>query len=114
MAVKRIVVFPQGVSVSLSLSYILWVDVPSANQAYYESSGAISAWPGAASSENAAIAAGQVAEKAGSFAYDRDTPKAELRQHLEERWARFNAKIQNETPLEINGAVWDGINWTIL
>ena len=61
MAAKLIIILDKN-SQSGLFRCALWADVPASRQSFYANPSAQSIWTGASAGENAAIAAGQVAE----------------------------------------------------
>lgn len=93
------------------LRYALWAAVPAGREAFYARLGAVSAWTGASAPENAAIAAGQVAEFTDVLGKDGNA--AALMAALEARWADYQAEITARNPWNRYGSFWDGTSWTV-
>lgn len=80
------------------VKFLLWATVPAALQSQFAVPGKASEWAFATVEENAAIAAGEVAELAGSMSRGVKSD-AEVRTALEARWVTFNADVQDADAL---------------
>lgn len=100
----------------LAFNYALWADVPAARQPFYANPSAKSAWTGASTQENAAIASGAILESVG--AYQDRTPRAtetiaDVRAALQAAWAAFQDQVTNaDVKWSRYGTSWDGTSWT--
>lgn len=98
---------------SIVQNYVLWADVPTARQPFYASPGAVSAWKGASGPDNAAIAAGEVAERVGARTWASGTSNATMQSDLQAIWTAYNTEIQNNNPWVRYGKFMDTSNgWT--
>ena len=92
------------------VTYLLWASVPLALQAQFARPGRVSQWNLATGAEDAAIAAGEVAELAGYFTRGA-LSHGEVRTELEARWIRFNAGIQDTEAANEEDTFWLGDRW---
>ena len=93
------------------VKFLLWATVPAALQSQFAVPGKASEWAFATVEENAAIAAGEVAELAGSMSRGVKSD-GEVRAALDVRWERFNASVQDaealnqENTYEVESGLW--------
>lgn len=91
--------------------FLMWAQVPAALQSQFAVPGKASAWQFATSAENAAIAAGQVAELEGSISRG-EKSDGEVRAALDARWEKYNATIQDaealnqENTFSVGSGLW--------
>lgn len=106
---KRITMFDYY-NIRAQVFYVMWAEVPLALQSQFARPGKVSRWPLASGAENAALAAGQVAELVGTLTRGA-LSTSEVRTELETRWARFNATINDEEALTEENTFWLGDRW---
>jgi len=91
--------------------FLLWAPVPAALQSQFAQVGKVSEWAFATTPENNAIAAGEVAELAGSLTRGTKSD-AEVRAELDARWVLYNATIQDaealnqENTFSVGAGIW--------
>ena len=91
--------------------FLMWAQVPAALQSQFAVPGKASAWQFATSAENAAIAAGEVAELEGSISRG-EKSDGEVRAALDARWEKYNATIQDaealnqENTFSVGSGLW--------
>jgi len=90
--------------------FVLWAEVPLVLQAQFARPGLVSEWAFATAGENAALAAGEVAELAGGMTRGEKT-NSEVRADLEMRWARYNETINDVAALSEENTFWLGDRW---
>ena len=91
--------------------FLMWAQVPASLQSQFAVPGKASAWQFATSAENAAIAAGEVAELEGSISRG-EKSDGEVRAALDARWEKYNATIQDaealnqENTFSVGSGLW--------
>jgi hypothetical protein len=106
---KRITIFDYY-NLRAQVFYVMWAEVPLALQSQFAKPGKVSRWPLASGAENAALAAGEVAEITGTLTRG-ELSNSAVRAELEARWARFNATINDEEALIEENTFWLGDRW---
>lgn len=89
----------------------IWVDVPSARQAFYASAGKVSAWKDAQAGDNTALANGSVAEFLHTYQGD-GVNLAQAQAAMQIIWQGYQDKVNNDNPWLRYGTNWDGTTWT--
>ncbi len=109
---KQIIILGQVPGATLTFEYALWLAVPAVRQAFYAKVGAVSVWPGASKTENAAIAAGQVTEVVRHQGWPTGTAIATIKAALQAEYAALQAQIAALNCWAQYGTFFDGVNWT--
>lgn len=89
-----------------------WADVPVARQSFYADPSKASVWSGATVAENTSLKNGAVLEMVDTVAAPPNATLAEIQAILENRWATFQAEVNNAKKWTRYGTVWDGTTWT--
>jgi hypothetical protein len=78
--------------------YVLWADVPASRQPHYAQPAAVSAYAGATTAENTAIATGAVAERVGQMDVLVGAQLAAVQAELAILWTTYQAEIAAWNP----------------
>jgi hypothetical protein len=76
--------------------FALWADVPAARQPFYASTGNVSAFKNASSTQLDDLRAGRMAEEVGVVSIDGTV--AETATHLESIWTRYQTQVNTFNP----------------
>ena len=109
---KQIVILNQVPGAGVVFQYVLWAAVPAARQPFYANANAVSAWSGASSAENGAIAAGQVAELVQTQGWPSGTSLAIIQAALIASWTAWQNQVNGLNNWSRYGTFYDGTSWT--
>ena len=109
---KQIIILNQIPGPGIVFQYALWAVVPTARQAFYAKSGAVSAWSGASAAENTVIAAGQVAETVRTQGWPTGTTLAVIKAALQADFTAWQAQVNGVNNWTQFGTFFDGTSWT--
>ncbi len=108
---KEIIVLNQVPGSGICFSYVLWAVVPLSRQAFYAKPGAVSAWLGASAAENAAIAAGQIAETQQTQGWATGTSVATIKAALIAAFNTWQTYVNGFNNWSEYGTFFDGTTW---
>lgn len=110
MPAKRVIILNKTRGDASFYRYVMWADVPAANQIAYRNSAFLSEYENATPAELQALRDGTVAERVGQYQHD-SAGIATIQLWLEAEWARFQGEINAELPWGEYGRHWTGAAW---
>ena len=106
MPSKRIIILNRLRPEAPHYRYVLWADVPAANQVAYRNPAASSAYENATPAELQALREGLVAETSGNIVSDNDS-LATMETKLQSLWSSFQAELTAQPNWSDYGRYWD-------
>jgi hypothetical protein len=111
--IKKIVLISGSKGAQITVSYVLWADVPPINQANNVDPLATSAYSGISAPELQAIRDGQVAERLDTVNFALGTPIPEIKAAMIAAWTAWQAQVSAQNNLSREGNYWDGASWHV-
>lgn len=112
MPAKRAILLERTTPGASHYRYVLWADVPAANQIAYRNPAATSAFGNATPAELQAIRDGLVVERVGNYKHD-SAAIGTIQTWLEGQWTSFQADITAQSLWTDFGRYWDGAAWQV-
>jgi len=111
--IKKIVLISGSKGAQITVSYVLWADVPPINQANNVDPLAASAYSEISPSELQAIRDGQVAERLDTVNFALGTPIPEIKAAMIAAHTAWQAQVSAQNNLAKLGSYWDGAAWHV-
>ena len=112
MATKRVIVLERRtVGSGLSFRYVLWCDIPLANQSTYTNPTKVSEFRGIGAQDLTDLRAGKFTEIVRVGQWPAATTIAVIQTALQLDWQTFQTQVANEATWQQYGRSWDGTTW---
>jgi hypothetical protein len=111
MAKKIIILGKQNISNYFEVSYLLWVDVPLAQQTFRSNPDATSQYKGATASEITALKDGSIVEMTGVCSFIEGTPTSAIKSELIGKYNAAQNDVNADTQFNYYGVYYNGTNW---
>jgi len=113
----NVIVLDQTADDPNTYRFVMWADVPAARQSRYAftstSTGNVSAWTGASTSDNDSLKSGAVTERLLTQRVTPGTSLAAIEAFLQTQWTAYQATVTSYNPWQRYGSTWDGTTWVV-